>query len=259
MAQVYQMVAPAVPIIKQNVTNAVILTPSTSKGAPTYQCDLLNWLNYETANGVISDWIDWHVYLTLNSTTDNIPEVQWATYNQNYLAVQQGQSVSGCSSGTTAPGWANTPWANTETNFSNGEAAAPYTCSPLYDAQDCTGQIIRWQILHDSNGASSLDWYKWNQTIGTNPLYDPAYTWMMQKFTSGKFTGAASASGAVWSAPFTEADGTSAMLVWTTSEAGASYSVPAGFSTVQDLTGNVTSTTTGASISLTTEPMLLEQ
>jgi hypothetical protein len=263
MAQVYQMVAPAVPIIKQNVSNAVILSPSATKESPTYQCDLLNWLNYESANGVISDWIAWHVYLSVNATTDAQPEVQWTTFNQNFLAVQQGQPVSGCSSGSTAPGWTSTPWANTETNF-NGSSQSTYTCpSSQYDAQDCIGQIIRWQILHDSNGASSLDWYKWNETIGSNPQMAAAYAWMMQKFVGGKFTAAASSNGsgsaAVWSAPFTESDGTSAMFVWTPSEVGATFSVPAGFSSYVDLTGTSTSTTSGASIPVTTEPVLLEQ
>jgi hypothetical protein len=263
MAQVYQMVAPAAAIIKQNVTGAVILTPSATKDSPTYQCDLLNWLNYETANGVISDWIAWHVYLSLNASTDVIPEVQWTTYNQNFLSVQQGGAVSGCSSGSTAPGWANTPWANTETNF-NGANNSTYTCpSSQYNTQDCVGQVIRWQIMHDSNGASSLDWYKWNETIGTNPDIEPAYYWMMQKFVGGKFTAAASSNGsgalAVWSAPFTESDGRTAMFVWTTSEAGTTFSVPTGFSDYQDLSGNTTSVSSGASIAVSTEPILLEQ
>jgi hypothetical protein len=263
MQQLYQMLAPVVPIIKQNVSNAVILTPSVTKDQPTYQCDLLNWLNYETANGILSDWIAWHVYMSATGTTSNIPEVQWADFNQNLLTVQQGGTVSGCSSGSTAPGWANTPWANTETNF-NGSNTSTYQCPTQYTEQDCIGQIIRWQIFHDSNGASSLDWYKWNETIGSNPQIAPAYAWMMQQMVGGKFTGAASSSNStstapVWSAPFTESDGTSAMFVWTTSEAGTTYSVPVGFSSYEDLAGNVTSTSSGASIAVTTEPVLLSQ
>src|SRR5208282_4828023 len=112
MAQVYQMVAPAAPIIKSNVPGAVILTPSTTPDSDSgigYQADLQNWLNYETQNGRISDWIAWHVYLTAqqnNQTQIVTPETQWGNFNVNFLSVQ-----------ASTPGWTTTPWADTETNY----------------------------------------------------------------------------------------------------------------------------------------------
>jgi hypothetical protein len=209
MAQVYQMVAPAAQIIKTNVPNAVILTPSATPSSDTgngFQADFQNWLSYENQHGKISDWIAWHVYLTaqVNNTTQiDTPENQWTNFNQKFLNIEQSTS-----------GWANTPWANTETNYNGSPAPGlNYTCptssSPnppvTFTAQDCAGMIARWQILHDSNGAASLDWYKWNETIGENSPYETVYYQMMQYLVGGKFTeacGFTAANGAsTWTCP----------------------------------------------------------
>ena len=255
MAQVYQMVKPAVALIRTNVPNAVILMPSTTRFSQTgngFKGDFQNWLNYENANGRISDWVDWHVYLTDTETTTATPEQTWSIYNGVYLSVQSSTS-----------GWASTPWANTETNF-NGSPELNYSCpSAEYNPDDCTGQIVRWQILHDSNGASSLDWYKWNQTVGSNSQYESAYYWMMQYLRGGKFTGPASSTGSgtteIWSAPFAESNGTAAMFVWTPSETGAAFTVPAGYTSYRDLTGISAATSASQQINISTQPVLLEQ
>jgi hypothetical protein len=252
MAQVYQMVAPAVAIIRANVPGAAILMPSTTPASSTYQTDFQNWLNYENANGRISDWVDWHVYLTNTDTTTNTPETQWATYNQNFLNIQQSTS-----------GWATVPWANTETNF-NGSAQLEYTCpSAQYTTNDCVGQVVRWQILHDSNGASGVWWYYWLDTIGQYPQYEAAYYYMMQYISGGYFTAAASytATGGVqtWTAPFVEANGTPALWIWTPTEAGTSYTVPSGYVDYRDLSGGTTSVSAGQNITIGVEPVMLEQ
>jgi hypothetical protein len=254
ITQVYQMVAPAAQIIKANVPNAVILTPSSTPDAVgsasntglTYEQDFQNWLNLETANGRISDWIAWHVYLSSNTTTTNTPEQQFSNYALNFLNIQSATA-----------GWTTTPWANTETNFDSG---TNYTCpSDQYTADDCTGQIVRWQLLHASTGGSSLDWYKWDQTIGTNQQYETAYYEMMQYMVGGTFTAVCSPDGSgIWTCPFTEASGTSALWIWTQSEAGVSYTAT-GYSDYRDLNGNTTAVTTGQSITIGTEPFLLEQ
>jgi hypothetical protein len=256
----YQMLAPAATIIKQNVPDAVVFMPSTTPASPTYQCDFLDWLNLEDTNGHISDWITWHVYLsTPDGSSTNLPEAQWNNYNQNFLNIQAGGSAPGCSTPATTQ-WTNASWANTETNFS-GSATVDYQCPSIYNAQDCTGQIVRWQILHDSNGASGLFWYYWLDTIGSNPQYETAYYYMMQYMLGGKYTGAASSSdgGTTWTAPFTESNGTAAQWAWTTNEAGTSYSLPSGVIDYKDLSGNTTSVTSGQQITLTTEPYLFEQ
>jgi len=264
----YQMVAPAAAIVKANVDGSVILTPSTTPDSPTYQCDLLNWLNLEDTNGHISDWIAWHSYLTtLSGSTTVIPEQQWANWNQNFLNVQAGGSVAGCGFPATS-NWTSTPWANTETNFS-GSATVNYQCpQPTYSADDCSGQIVRWQILHDSigtngpnNAASGLFWYYWLNTIGSNSQYETAYYYMMQYMVGTKFTAPASSPDSItWTAPLLEADGaTQAEWVWTTNESGVSYTVPSGYVDYRDLQGNTTNVTAGSQITIGVEPFLLEQ
>jgi hypothetical protein len=263
----YYMVAPAAAIIKENVPDAVILMPSSTPSSPTYQCDFLDWLNLEDTNGHISDWIAWHVYLTTQSgSSTNTPEDQWSNYNQNFINIQAGGSVSGCSYAATTQ-WTKVPWANTETNFS-GSATVDYQCPSIYNAQDCTGQIVRWQILHDSigtdgpnNAASGVFWYFWLDTIGSNSQYETAYYYMMQYLVGGKFTAQASSADEVtWTAPFLESDGTTeALWAWTPNEAGVGYSVPSGYVDYKDLSGNTHTVTTGQQITLSTEPYLLEK
>lgn len=247
----YQMVAPATTAIRANVKGAVIFTPSATPASPTYQNDFKTWLSLENTNASshISDWITWHVYLTTPSgSSTNLPEDQWNNYNANFLSIQQSTS-----------GWENTPWANTETNFS-GSTTVNYQCPSIYSPTDCTGQIVRWQILHDSNGGSGLYWYYWLDTIGSNPQYETAYYWMMQYMVGGKYTGPATSSNGVWTAPFTEENGTTAMWVWTTSESGASFTVPSGFSDYKDLQGDPAALiTAGTPLPVTTQPIMLEQ
>lgn len=265
MNQVYDMVAPATKIIKSNVPNAVILTPSATPDAQgsasntglSWQCDLQSWLDLENTNSRISDWVAWHVYLTTGGTSSNIPEQQFSTYNAIFLGIQNGAPAPNCSVAPAVTGWTDVPWANTETNFGLN---LNFTCPAMYTADDCTGQIVRWQLLQASNGGSSVDWYKWNETIGGNLQYETAYFNMMQYMEGGKFTAVCSAvGGSLWTCPFTEANGTSALWVWTTSEAGGSYPLPSGYVDYKDLTGATTQVATGQSISITVEPILLEQ
>ncbi|HKF02182.1 MAG TPA: IPT/TIG domain-containing protein [Candidatus Sulfotelmatobacter sp.] len=265
MVALYNMVAPAAAIIRSNVPNAVILTPSTTKYSDTglgYLTDFQNWLNYETNTGRISDWVAWHAYLTNGDTMIFSPEEQWSNINANYLTAQ-----------TNIPNWATVPWANTETNFngapppnglnytcpSSSSANPPTTFSP----DDCTGMIVRWQLLHDSNGAAGVFWYKWNETIGGNQQYETAYYYMMQYLAGGKFAGPCTfvAGGGVstWTCSFKEASGTQALWVWTPNEAGTSFSVPSGYVDYLDLTGNKTSVTSGQSITIGVMPIMLEQ
>ena len=254
--QLYRMLAPAVAIIRQNVPNAVILSPSTTAGETTYVNDLKTWLGNENQYGKISDWVAWHLYLgdVNNAAATNTPEFQWQKYATNLIDAQQ--SVSG---------WADVAYANTETNFHGQKADVPYTCSAAqYSADDCTGQIVRWQLLHTSFGASNVTWYKWNITIGSNPQYAQAYYSMMQYLEGGKFTANCSfttdgGNNQIWSCPFTEASGTTALFVWTPTEGNTvAFSVPSGFTDYKDLTGSTT-TISGATINIGPEPIMFEQ
>jgi hypothetical protein len=242
VTQLYQMLAPAASIIRQNVPKAVILTPSVTASSQT---QMQQWLTLDSGTGRISDWVSWHAYLVDNSLPIT-PEDKWSISSGAFLNLLAGIS-----------GWSQAAWANTETNFD----PMTFTCS--YAVQDCAGQIVRWQILHDSNGASTLDWYKWNQTIGLTAAYESAYFNAMQYTEGGHYTAAASFSAgggaSTWTAPFVEANGTDALWVWTPNEAGTSYTVPSGYIDYLDLTGTKTTVTAGQSITIGPEPFLLEQ
>jgi hypothetical protein len=242
VTQLYQMLAPAVSIIRQNVPNAVILTPSVTASSQT---QLQSWLALDSGTGRISDWVAWHAYLVDNSLPIT-PEDKWSISSGAFLNLLAGIS-----------GWSQAAWANTETNFD----PMTFTCS--YAVQDCAGQIVRWQILHDSNGASTLDWYKWNQTIGLTSAYESVYFNAMHYTVGGHYTAAASftagGGASTWTAPFVEANGTQALWVWTPNEAGTSYTVPSGYIDYWDLTGAKTTVTAGQSITIGPEPFLLEQ
>lgn len=239
--ELYEMLAPAVPIIRANVKNAVILTPSTTSGNnPVF----LSWLNLETTNGRLSDWVVWHDYLK-----GRTPEAEWSMFSSLYLSNLVSLSA-----------WKSYPWADTETNFN----VDTFACPDIFNAEDCTGQVVRWQLINSSNGAQSLNWYKWMETIEANSQYKTAYNSMAQFLMGGKFAGPCAATGsgasAPWTCSFTESSGVKALWVWTTSEAGASYTVPTGYVDYLDLTGGAKTTIdAGQAIPITTIPIILEQ
>ena len=277
LTQLYQMITPAVAIIRANVPNAIVLMPQTTPADPHYACNFLAELNTDAtagpAGGRLSDWVDFHLYLTASLSSTNTPEQQWQNYVQNgstgFLDLMRGATDSSCSPGpASAPGWSNVPWVNSETNF-NGSADLQFVCpnpsqTPYdeYTETDCVGQVVRAQLLHDSNGASGLWWYEWMRTIGGVPQYETAYSYMMQYLLGGSFSAPCSqsttAGAQTWTCAFNEQNGTNALWVWTPDEAGIAYSVPAGYADYRDLNGNVISISSQQSISISVVPLLLE-
>jgi hypothetical protein len=237
--QLYDMLAPAIPIIRANVNKSLILTPSVTSGdVPDFQA----WLNLETTNGRLSDAVDWHDYLS-----GSTPEEEWSQHGSIYLSTM-----------VSLPAWRTTPWADTETNYDT----QTYACPAKFSADDCTGQIVRWQLLHSSNGASSLNWYKLNQTIQSNPQYQTAYKYMLQYLSAGTFGGPCTSSGAMggtWTCNFTESNATAALWVWTPNEAGTTFTVPSGYVDYLDMTGAKTTVYPGQSIPIGPIPVMLEQ
>ena len=261
--QLEEMVFPARNIIWQNVQNAVVMTPGWAGENPQSATWIQTWLDaensYVTANGgTLSNAVAFHDYLNNAATAVGAPEENYTCY----IDAATSSAASTCDNPNkpsllyltaNTPGWASTPWLLTETNFTT----STFACS-LSDVADCTGQIVRWQLLADAAGARSLDWFYWNQTIGANTSYDPAYYYMMQSLEGGQFTSTCSnTTGTIWTCPFTDAAGNSDLWVWTTNETAQSYSTSySDYWTVAG-SGQGTCTAIPNNFTVTVEPYLL--
>lgn len=275
VGQLYQMIAPAAGIIRASVSGAVILMPSSTPADANFRCNFIAQLNLDATAGPggkrLSDWIDFHLYLTKSTTSTNTPEKQWINYVANgvngYLDIRGGAAVNGCSPGaTSAPGWSSVPWVNSEFNFSSS-TSLPYVCPNAetdyeqYTQADCAGQIVRSQLIYDSYGAAGLWWYNWRLTVGRNASYDTIYNEAIAKLVGGRFSGRASytTSGGIqtWTAPFVTAKNMTALFVWTPEANGTSYTVPSGYTSSVDGKGLSRAITGGDSIAIGVQPVML--
>jgi hypothetical protein len=265
----YEMVRPAAIYIKEyyaakGLPTPTIIMPSTTAAASTYQNDLKTWLLLENHYTRISDWANWHLYMTClpcSQYVSNTPEYQWENYGINLLATKN------------ANGWSSVPWVDSETNFI-GSGPGAFYCPDGYNANvvneysvaDCGGQVARWQLLHDSNGSAGLYWYYGNTTIGNSngppppPTgFEAGYSNLEQYLNGGTFPGPCSIYSTAnnmqtWACNFTESGGTSAQFVWactlatsgnetgycgpTASTANASYPIPSGYTQYRTLTNS---------------------
>jgi hypothetical protein len=238
--QLEQMIAPAAQIIAANVPNAVIMTPSFSSGGSGYTTYASNWLTFENTVGPFSSIVLLHDYLGTSIPESRGPPGAFAT------------AVHGVA------GWSNALLGNDETNWA---ASNNFKCVG-YSTADCIGQIVRWQLIQASKGYAAIWWFVWNGTIGNGPVgYASAYYWAEQYLIGGHFTGAASGTGTppVWTAPFVEGNGKTALWVWTTSESGTTYTVPSNYTDYRDISGGSTPITAGNSIAISVQPIMLEQ
>ena len=239
--QLYQMVAPAVAIIKASASNAKIFTPSITNGGGSW---MTSWLNAEIAGGIISNRYNIHQYL-----------------NNNPPESVLGGTAADLAPNTSTAGWTALPWIMGETGYD--DVTLPYNCNAgntgtLYSAPDCVGQMVRWNLLLFSQGGSGLYWYYWNTYIGSDPQFATAYYYLMQYLNGGHFSGAAASNGGIWTAPFIKANGAPALFVWTTSESGATYAVPNGYNDYRDFAGGQTAVSVGQNITAGVEPIMLE-
>lgn len=252
-AQLYQMLKPAEAIITGAVSGAQILGPALSANPNTSTTWMCSFLGQEVSNGTLSSIYGFHIYL--QNTT---PETRLA----NALTQISPNSSSG--SACSLSGWTAHPMWLTETNYANSSQPNPYTCdTALYSATDCTGQIVRWQLLLNSNGVSNVTWYSWMPTIGSIAPNETAYYYMMKYLEGGKFPGPCSSTTngglQTWTCIFTEGSGTQALFVWTPTEAGTSYTVPSGYTDYRDFSGGTTTITSGQTITIGPEPFMLEK
>jgi hypothetical protein len=233
--QLYQLMAPAVPIIRSKISGAVILTPPANRGDTDW---MRNWLEEENKKGRLSDIFSFHLYL------------QGATPEGRFETVQQVVNLK-----NSTPGWASTPWINSETNFD----AARFACNSKYSSDECIGQMVRWHLLHFAFGAQHLSWFFFNTTIGRNQDYSTAYHTMMEWLVDGHFTAMCSPSGNVITCPFVRANGHHALFAWTFN--GDSQYTPTAqyvYAEYKTLAGNTTTLVPEKPVSIGAKPIMLE-
>lgn len=246
--QLYQLVAPAVKIVKQNIPNARILTPSIVAGpigsAPVIW--MQGWLQTEVSNGIISNYYNIHQYMN-NNQPEDIANIWTGALSPN----------------TGTSGWPALPWIMGETSWD--DIILPYGCNDgntgtLFSTDDCIGQMVRWNLILMSNGSKGVYWYYWNTNIGQYPNYSTAFFNMMQYLVGGVFSGpCTSDADGIWSCNFTESNGNTALWVWIPNEAGSTFTVPSGYVDYLDMTGAKTAVNNGESISIGIQPVMLEQ
>jgi hypothetical protein len=266
--QLYQMMAPAIAIIRQYMPNVIVHTPPLSNannGGTGCQVGFNSWmtcyLGYEDQYGILSQVYNFHRYLA-----DNLPE--------SATVLTGGTSVAALMAPNTGTsGWSPLVTWNTELNYNT----STYQCNTTdYSIlSDCVGQAVRYQIILNSLGVGDLTWYYWNTAIGTggqlaNPSYQTAYLLQQTYMLGAHYTASAALiSGTTWSAPLIEGNGNAAEWVWQTCVSGGTYTscvntgtpyiVPSGYSDYRDLSGGTTIVTPGETITVTSSPILLEQ
>ncbi len=231
--QLYQLMAPAVALVRSQVAGASVLTPPASHGDTDW---MREWLNQENKNGRLSDIYSFHLYLQ-----GNPPEPRSAIVKE-MVALKNGTN-----------GWVDTPWMNSETNFD----ARTFACDSRYSVDDCIGQMVRWHIIHYSFGARQVSWFFFNSTIGRNPDYSAAYHTMMDWLVGGHFNAACSPSGNVITCPFIQANGHQALFAWTFNGDGQ-YTPTPQYIDYKTLTGTTITMSPGTAVRVGAKPIMLE-
>jgi hypothetical protein len=231
VAQLYQLMAPGVAIIRDKVPGSLILTPPVSRADTDW---MREWLNQENSNGRLCDIYSIHLYLL-----NKLPEVR-------FHPIQEMVNLK-----NHTKGWEDTPWMNTETNFE----PMRYTCDS--DRDDCIGQMVRWHIIHFALGARHLGWFFFNTTIGRNSDYSTAYKNMMEWLVGGHFSGTCTPNNGVVTCPFMQGNGRHALIVWNF-RGGSSYTPPSQYRDYKDLNGNTTALSAGRNVNIGAKPIMLE-
>lgn len=232
--QLYQLMAPAIAMIRSKVPGAIVLTPPCNPWNDDWMRD---WLKEENTNGRLSDVFSFHVYLQ-----DQTPE-------QRFFLIQKWVDLK-----NSTPGWSQMPWMDTETNFHGRTFACPGKFTP----DDCIGQMVRWHLLQFAMGAEHVGWYFFNTTIGRHEDYSNAYHTMMEWIAGGRFTSAkCSLNAPVISCPFVQGDGHHALFVWNF-RGSSSYSPDAQYKDYKTLSGSTTAIPRGQSVTIGAQPIMLE-
>lgn len=232
--QLYQLMAPAVALVRSKVPGAIIVTPPPNPWDDDWMRD---WLKEENTKGRLSDVYSFHVYLQ-----DHTPE-------ERFFLVQRLVDLK-----NSTPGWSQTPWMDTETNFHG----MTFACSSKFTPEDCIGQMVRWHLIQFALGAEQIDWFFFNTTIGRHPDYSNAYHTMMEWLVGGHFTPAkCSVNAPVITCPFVQADGHHALFVWNFNGSSA-YTPETQYKDYRTLSGTTTAIPRGQSVTIGVQPIMLE-
>ena len=229
--QLYSLLAPAVAIVRNKVPGALILTPPVMRADVAW---MKQWMNEEDKRGRLSDIFSFHLYLLSNRPEERFGMVKKIVDLKN-----------------STPGWSNMPWIDSETNFD----PVKFNCDGRYEADDCVGQMVRWNLLHFAYGAQHVSWFYFNTTIGRNPEYATAYKNMMDWLVGGHFTAECTSKGDVYTCPFVQANGHHALIVWSVGGKGT-YAAGKEYAGYKDLNGN-TAKISGP-VTISQKPIMLE-
>jgi len=232
--QLYQLMAPAVPIIRKKISGALVLTPPVSRGDTDW---MRSWLQQENTNGRLSDIYSFHLYLLSGTPESRFQKIRDMVELKN-----------------NTPGWAATPWLNSETNFD----PARFACAARYSTDECVGQMVRWHLIQFAFGAQQVGWFYFNTTIGRNSEYANAYKNMMDWLLGGHFSSGCEVKGGnIITCPFVEANNRRALFAWMIDGEG-SVPAPPEYVSYRTLNGATSNISQGQKVPLGPKPIMLE-
>ena len=135
----------------------------------------------------------------------------------------------------------------------------------LPGATDQAGFVARLYLLLWSNGVVRHYWYDWDDditgTLETNGVLNPAgiaYT-QVESWMSGRTmsTLCSENSSSIWTCGLTGSNGYAAQAVWSTA-GNQGYTAPSQYVNYLDLSGNQHTISSGASVTVGVEPILLQ-
>jgi hypothetical protein len=242
-AQLVRMVKDANTYIKKYIPGAKIIAPANGQLNYTYpasNCTMPDKMGGYLASG-LGKYIDimaLHTYYT-TAPEDIVPVVQCY---QSTMATYKVSSL---------PLWST-------------EGAWGFD-SDLPGASDQAGFVARLYLLLWSNGVVRHYWYNWDDentgTLSNNGVpnsiataYQQVESWMSGRTMS---TLCAENTSGIWTCGFTGSSGYAAQAVWYPG-GSASYTAPSSYINYLDLGGATHSITSGATITVGVEPILLQ-
>jgi hypothetical protein len=207
--------------------------------------------------GTFSDVIGFHGYVGTTPNSGLCPNPEEVTTVLNDL------------NGALPSSEAGKPWFNTEGGWSKASDEG------FTDPDRQAAFLARYFLVQKSLGVDRVYWYRWDSTstyggalwtssAGPTQAAD-AWSEVNKWIVGATVSSACTANGSVWSCGYTRSGGYQALAVWDASQdcsngscSTKNYTVPSGYNQFLDLTGKMTSTSTGSTIQIAAKPILLE-